>query len=398
MYFDDRERLEDFEEIFRKPIMGSSLFPQKDQNSWVDTLSNEKFMAIEKFLGFNPKSASKLTDEQIEEETLRWVVDTDIVLSAEEEKSSDISRNDETETKDRQRVSTIKYDRIKDLLVASSCHTTLESLTFLWNAIADAFEEQLSPSSSTSVSSNSIKLIVFPKSDSLWNYDTIVTMLKAIQIAKPLLPSQFDLRLDLFHPNFKHSPRMWSPQWHSPFPTIGLTIKATQASSIDDFDLEKIRGKLDILFESGDAVQRNYGSSGEDSHQILAGSKDWFESEMTVHVKSNGTNDDKAIVDWTVQSQESPFRLYKTIWDAALRLSTGQDSTSIIVDPFSDSYTLHRVAVTVNAALKRLDIPVRISQVNHPFEKPTAGSHKYTQRPPYGMIQLVPVRRPRRCL
>eukprot|EP00534_Pseudo-nitzschia_fraudulenta_P002122 CAMPEP_0201128254 /NCGR_PEP_ID=MMETSP0850-20130426/33111_1 /ASSEMBLY_ACC=CAM_ASM_000622 /TAXON_ID=183588 /ORGANISM="Pseudo-nitzschia fraudulenta, Strain WWA7" /LENGTH=417 /DNA_ID=CAMNT_0047397375 /DNA_START=51 /DNA_END=1304 /DNA_ORIENTATION=+ len=390
MYFDDRERLDDVEGKLRKPMFGN--------NQWIMSLSNEKRLAVEKFLGYNQKTASKLTDEQVEEETLRWVVDTDIILAADDDdaSSSDNTNIDVEGNADRQRVTFIKYGGIKDLLVASSCNSTLQSLTFLWNAIADALEDEISSlSTSSSSSSNPVKLIVFPKSEALWNYDNIVTMLEAIKIALPLLPTKFNLRLDLFHPDFKHSPRMWSPQWHSPFPTVGFTIKAKKETSIDQMDLDIIRGKLDVLFQSVDATC-NAQNSSEDTKQILEDCQSWLQTEHgrkraadpTIQEYSN-----KDDVDWIVDSRGSPFQLYRTLWNSVLSLSTCDKSASLVIDPVLDSHTLHRVAVTVNAALKRLDLPVRISEVFHPFAKSAPTKNKHKTRPPYGMIQLSPYKR-----
>jgi len=386
MYFDDRERLQDLKGRSTKPILGNV----NDENPWIISLSNEKRLAVEKFLGYNPKSASKLTDQQVEEETLRWVVDTGIVLVAdEEEESSDSIEIDMQGTADRQRMTTSKYDSMKDLLVASSCHSTLESLTFLWNAIADALEDEISsPPFSSSQPLNSFKLIVFPKAESLWNYDTLVTILEAIQITQPLLPTQFDLRLDLFHPDFKNSPRMWSPQWHSPFPTVGFRIKAKNKPTIDELDIDIIRGKLDVLFTRKDAQ-----ISSEDYSQVLEDCRYWVNMEYEKGKNKQGEFSrsfvDKVKIDWIVQSRGSPFQLYKTVWNSALNLSSDHESACIIIDPFLDSHTLYRVAVTVNAALKRLEIPVRIIQVFHPFIRSTTNG---TTRPPYGMIQLSPIR------
>ena len=125
MYFDDHERSQD--------LKGRNIFPrQNDENPWIISLSNEKRLAVEKFIGYNPKSASKLTDEHVEEETLRWVVDTDIVLTADDEdSSSDSIKSDMKRTADRQQVTGVKYDSIKDLLVASSCYSTLQRVPAL---------------------------------------------------------------------------------------------------------------------------------------------------------------------------------------------------------------------------------------------------------------------------
>jgi len=388
MYFDDHERLRDSE--------GRELFSLQNLDSpWINSLSNEKRLALQRFVGYKWRSASKLTDDQIEEETLRWLIDTEILASDDDD--DDSSHNDGVRDSlqvdsDRQWRTSVKYESIKDLLVASSCNSTLESLTFLWNTIADTLEDQISsPISSSSQSPESVKLVVFPRSEALWNYDAIVTMLESIQIAKPLFPSQFDFRLDLFHPDYKHSPKMWSPQWHSPFPTVGLTIKAKKEPSVDKLDIDAMRSRLDVLFQSGDATSRDdQRFFDNDPRQVLEDCIKWVKTEYDMaETKAVGTdrNDNgEANIDWIVQSRGSPFELYRTVWNSVLNLSFGCKRAAIICDPVLDSHTLHRVAVTVNAALKKLNIPVRVTQVYHPFTR--RGAPEYKTRPPCGMIEL----------
>lgn len=469
MYFDDRERLQDVERrllFSTNSVLGknnndninvvdgrrrnsNSNNTEDDDNTdtpWITSLSDEKRSALENFIGYNnPKSVLNLTDEQVEEKTLRWVVDTDSILSPGDDEDDD---DNEKSSSSQQRMAAVKYDSIKDLLVASSCHSTLECITFLWNAIADGLEDEISnnqfSTSSTTKNSNSataaaVKLIVFPNSKSLWNYNTIVTMLEAVQIAMPFLPTELDLRLDLFHPNFKHSPKMWSPQWHSPFPTVGITITTKKKNlqnhpsmiddelDIDDIDIDAIRRKLDILFESvevtrNDAHQQHHQFNNKVNYlQVLEDCREWLmmkveydndkEGQTEESNKSNEAND----IDWIVQSGESsPLELYRTLWNSALKISSSASSlrkknnkkeefgssSSIIINPLLDSLTLHRVAVTVNAAFRKLHIPVRITQVYHPFavtamtrRQQQAGSSNNRKinkmhRPPYGMIQL----------
>lgn len=399
MYFDDCERSKEIEERLRNSFLENNISPRDNtdnNNPWIISQSDEKREALEKFLGYNPKSASELTDEQVEEETLRWVVNTDIVWTGDDdESSSDSNQHDVQGSIDRRRVTTIRYDSINDLLVASSCDSTAQSLAFLWDKIAEALEDATSATPNVSSSRNSVKLIVFPKLESLWDYDTMVTMLEAIQITRPLLPNNFELGLDLFHPNFKHSPRMWSPQWHSPFPTVGITIKAKKQESIDDIDLDTVRGKLDVLFQSVDATREDAQNSDEDHQHILKDCQSWLFAEndrtkskaVEFNPKSVETND----VDWMVQSIGSPSQLYRTLWNSVLSLSAGGKSASVVIDPFLDSSTLHRVAVTVNAALIRLDIPIRITELYHPFARAPSSNSSCKTRPPHGMILLSPI-------
>ena len=413
MYFDDRERFLDIEEMWNKFSFDNSLSHVKN-NQWISSLSEEKHLALERFLGYNLKSASNLSDEKIEEETLRWAVDTNFVsgeydddeqLTPEKLDHSDKSKNYNSGRQQRLRSS--KYDIIKDLQVSSS-NSTLQSLSFLWDGIADAIEQKLISESSSSTlskpeSSSFVNLIVFPKSKHLWDYDIMVTMLEAIQISKPLLPSQFDLHLDLFHPDYKHSPRMWSPEFHSPFPTVGISINTKNNNQpIDEIDIDTIRGKLDALFRSTDATREHIQNSADEDHeQVLKKCQKWLlqverqrkESQQVVDLPTSRKYFDESNIYWTVQTRRSPFQLYKTIWNSILTLSTtsSQNCSAVIIEPFLDSYTLHRVAVTVNAALKRLDISVRITEVYHPDAKPPSSNSETITRPPYSMIQLSPL-------
>jgi len=378
MYFDDCERL---------GIEEWDATSSSTSRDWIVSFSEEKRLAIEKLLGYNPTSASKLTDEQVEEETLRWAVDTNLVGG------EDDTEEQEEDTFPRG----ARYDGIKDLLVASSCNTTLESLVFMWSAIADALEKHQSQQDNkhSSSSSSSVQLIVFPKSAPLWDYDVMVSMLQAVQISKPFLPAEYNLQLDLFHPNYKHSPRMWSPEMHSPFPTVGISITEKKQPSVEEIDVDATRAKLDALFQSMDA-NREYiqkrTDADEDHAQILQECLSWLSSERAQKHKStkeaskNNNNDNNSIgLEWTIQTHEGPFQLYRTLWNTILTLPTDQDTASVVVAPSLDSHTLHRVAVTVNAALIRLDIPVRITQVYTPYKD---GG----RRSPYGMIQLSPIR------
>jgi hypothetical protein len=289
----------------------------------------------------------------------------------------------------KQRKRLAKYDTIKDLFVASSCYTLLDSLTYVWNVIADAFQEQQHAQGTTS--SSSVHLIVFPKSQPLWDYDVMVNMLLSIQICKPFLPDNVHLQLDLFHPNYKHSPRMWSPEMHAPFPTLGVSLQEKTKNknvSFDDqeFDVDALRAKLDTIFLSMDG-HREYitGSLHHDHAQILQDCMAWMHSKQLFH----DTNDRE----WTIQMEEHPFLLYKTLWNTIFTLErptafdSSLSSSSMVVVPFLDSHTLYRVAVTVNAALIRLDIPVRIIQVYTPKQCGNNVNSDATP-PPYGIIQL----------
>ena len=188
---------------------------------------------------------------------------------------------------------------------------------------------------------------------------------------------------------------MWSPEFHGPFPRVGISIIAKKEPSIDEIYMDAIRGKLDVLFQSVDAAREDVQNSNEDHLQVLKDCQSWLQVEHerkeAQQVDFSREYIDENDIDWTVQTLGSPFQLYRTLWNSILVLSSGHKSASVVIDPFLDSSTLRRVAVTVNAALKRLDIPVRITEVYHPFARLPPSNSSCKTRPPYGMIQLSPL-------
>lgn len=371
-------------------------------------MSEEKRLAMEKLLGYNPTSAAKLTPDQVEEETLRWAVDTNIVWAGDDDDVNDNDNDDNismmTEkddnmrsppSRDKQRLA--KYENISDLRVASSCETLLDSLAYVWSILADALQQKQDDDAAANANSSIVQLIVFPNTKPLWNYDVMANMLMAIQICKPFLPSDVDLQLDLFHPHYKHSPRMWSPEMHAPFPTLGLSLKdkskTKRRKEDEEFDVDATRAKLDALFQSMDGNREDStaaASSGEgsiDHATVIQQCLRW------IHAQVDSPQD----MEWTIQIGSSPFLLYKTLWNTILTLDKNSGnggggvpsvSSSMVVVPSLDSHTVHRVAVTVNAALIRLDIPVRVTQVYTRGGSSNNNKSSSSSPPPFGMIQL----------
>jgi hypothetical protein len=178
MYFDDCERhgVEEWEPWLNNDSLESS---QKSPSPWRHPIGEEKRSALDRYLGYNQESTSALSIEEIEEATLIWAVDCDIVGVSDDE-------SDNQESK-------CKYSSISDLLVASKCSTVTDCLAVVWTIVAKLFEK-----GTTSEDGEGVQLIAFPKA--LWEYETMVTMLDTIEICKPLLPSNTRLKIDLFHP------------------------------------------------------------------------------------------------------------------------------------------------------------------------------------------------------
>ena len=101
MYFDDCERrgVEEWEAALAATWTSPT--------PWIISRSEEKQLAMERLLGYNPESASALSREQVEDETLQWAVDTHVLGFHHEEDSNEQA--------------VYKYDTISDLMVASEC-------------------------------------------------------------------------------------------------------------------------------------------------------------------------------------------------------------------------------------------------------------------------------------
>jgi hypothetical protein len=353
-YFDDCQRRGLEEWGAWSSSSSSSSSSSRSESPWIMSRSEEKRQAIENLLGYNPTSAAQLSDEQIEDETLQWAVDCHIV---------GVGEDDEEEPNHM-----CKYTSLSDVKVASQCATVTESLAYVWQVVARLLEAQ---------ETNAVHLITFPAAIPLWNYDVMVTLLQALAISKPLLPPNMHLQLDLFHPDYKHSPRMWSLETHAPFPTIGLQIISIQSSTEknkeEEVDVDAARTKMQALFDAADADYRpNQSRDDETPEQALEACQAWV----------GATTEDVLLEDnvqWMVDSSKEPYQLYAKLWTAVSELTTPGTST-MLVAPHLDAHTTHRMAVTVNAALQRFEVPVRIANVFHP--------NTPTRQSPHAMIQL----------
>lgn len=385
MYFDDCERrwLPDAWETWR-PAFLSMIADPKSIN--FTTRSDSKLQAMERLLGYNEDSTASLSAEQIEDETLTWAVDNNVIWAGDDEQDDEALQR-----LDRRKAITSKYDSISDLIVASECKSTIDALAFLWELFARLMDNQ---------ELNSVYMVVFPNVSALWQYDVMVTLLQALKISQPLLPVQMqNVRLDLFHPRYKNSPRFLSPAMHSPFPTIGLSIQSEPSTvshsvslvgtpSNDNFadDLDAARFRLEALFASLDAddrVAKRLSEENMDTTNVLAECQRWALSRDDRYEHSKA--------EWQIEQGTEPFQMYKKIWSAIRKFqATSCDqkpmsipaTTTMIVAPRFDYHTTKRIAITVNAALRRLDSPIRIVDIFHP------SSSSHARISPYAIIQL----------
>jgi hypothetical protein len=71
-----------------------------------------------------------------------------------------------------------------------------------------------------------VHFVVFPACHELYDYKTMVAFVTAVEFAKEhCLHVGKKITVGIFHPNYKHSPKLMSPERHSPFPTVALQLE-----------------------------------------------------------------------------------------------------------------------------------------------------------------------------
>lgn len=313
--------------------------------------------------------------------------------------------------------SNAKYGSIASVSVAS-CTTIVGCLARLWDAIVELVENI--PEEEENI--DTIHLVAFPRATDLWDYDQMSTLMMACEFAKQqvLLQSSVgkndemvELTLDLFHPKYKNSPKLWSPDKHSPFPTAGIQVKrregknaATASSSFGQIPksistLEQLESLFlsapalhthdddDFAFPTMNSTSNSPGIPAsryiDGSSDVLRGCNDWMKQYCKEHpkysLKFQNSNDLRSF-DWVFASPEVAedddedrngavtnfadynYFLYKTLWatlrDMERQFSNGNGKSAmktrmIVAEQYHDTAeNFQRFAVTINAALRRL--------------------------------------------
>lgn len=223
----------------------------------------------------------------------------------------------------------------RETLGISVCDATsvVGCVANFWQAIVAVIDEHTDDADPTNnpekvQSAEQIFFAIFPNCRELYDYKTMFTFVTALEFSKELcLHLGSRSSLTLFHPKFKNSPRMLSPEKHSPFPCTGLQFgvpsfvkgpkstppsasistapKATRRNSgtykqpVDETeeddnrirDLDDQRNYFEVLFNSA-AVS---GSDGDDSvvnlsefyaEELVDSTSKQFENELHLS-KSN---------------------------------------------------------------------------------------------------------------
>jgi hypothetical protein len=359
MYFDDCSRLEDAEDF----VLPVGVFNLKAPHiPWVP---NEKLQAMRDFLGYTAQSALKLEPEQVEEAILQWAIDTNIVDYSEEEDTPSTPATGSTMPR-------AKFDSITDLSIAP-CTEVIDCLAYFWEHIASLLDHP------EAIPANSVHLIAFPNATALWNYDVMLTMMQAVQVSKPLLRhEEYTLQLHLFHPDFKHSPKLWSPETHAPFPTAGISLAKKTSKQHPTFQMDATRSKLEAIFQKGAATPQTKSVPPPPTlEQVWESCQPWI-------IHSNLQDEEHPITQHALLNSNKKHHWFATVWSALSALQPGQSILVVGPADMPRFSTWRKWAIIMNVALQRLtDGRMQIAQVAHPN---ALQSHRQS---PYPVIQIV---------
>jgi hypothetical protein len=451
MYFDDVSRHAQPSSSWEESIssdVSSSYFP---------TYPEQKRLAMHDLLGHSFQTASRLSNDQgeysvelsessqqkhvmlenshfylikwdmrivggifliVEEELLQWAIDTDVV-PIDLEEDNDNNKDNTLQQQQQQQQHNYRFDAIADVVVANST-SRLECLAALWQhlvpLLAQEKEDNNNNNSLLLKERKLLHLISFPHAPKLWDYDHMTTLLQAVEFSKPLLQLQMtdeqqgkdelqlQLQLELFHPHYKHAPKMWSPERHAPFPTAGLIVvlqrkpaPVSRKSSSSSSGLDLTRWQLEAIFKAA-AATRAEARFGKDTTtgttptpaaatltlaHVRASCQTWmqqFDDNNKALRYRNTLDDDR----WVLCSEGTAQHVYRDVWTAGAALQRGQ-SCMIVAPAFAlEDYRLfYRLAISISSALQRLtDNKMRL-QVFHPKFQSTL------RQSPYAMIQMV---------
>ena len=412
-YFDDISRVDD------------GWLPETETTPRTPWIPDEKQSAMQDLLGYNAQSAQSLSHEAIELELLQWALDTHLVVSEDHQDEDTPSVPP-------------RYERLSDLQV-TSCTTPVECLAHLWDSIdsilSDLEEEEEEEEGAGEVVVQS-RLHVFSNATAVWNYDCLETILQAVQLSLPLIlkrsnhnaHSTIMIELDGFHPHYKHAPKLWSPEYHAPFPTVGVTVSRiipkAQAPNKNNIQITKqeiehlsaTRASLEQLFHQpqdnneASAVLRDeerlFSGAADDLRSMHRAAQDWLLSlqEEQQRPESSSTIPPPRV---NVLESSTPVSIYHNIWNAlqdleeesSSRRSSSRGSqhvpstTTLVIPHFAHGQDFFQLAVTVNAALKRLAPHLEVQNVWHPHFRRRQQQQQHNDGnkappPPFAMIQL----------
>jgi hypothetical protein len=180
-----------------------------------------------------------------------------------------------------------------------------------------------------------------------------------------------DLKLALFHPNYKNSPKLFSPERHAPFPTSGIIFGVSEKLILPQDDsayVDAQRLQLERLFNSAaagsDVAQQQATPRSDD--EVISLTKEWFRTDQASRF---------ALLiqqpEYFVSHATFPEQAYADVWTMMDQLSqTDNDWEVVLVAPRFCAYNApqwRRFCITINAVLKKIQPHSTVTmQVFHP--------------------------------
>jgi len=193
--------------------------PFNEDSSLPTSAGAEKMDAIKRLLlGYNAESAQELSEDEIIEQMNLWA-----------EKSGVVGNYFGDEL----------YESVIGMAVCRST-TLVGCMAQFWKSVVDVIHEhsdEFNPVDRWTIKKtdgSQLFMMTFPDCQNLYDYKMMSTLLSSVEFSKEQclhLGKRFTLTL--FHPKYKNSPNMMSPERHSPFPTSGLHFKGDEDDEIE---------------------------------------------------------------------------------------------------------------------------------------------------------------------
>lgn len=303
-----------FDDISRKStyIPWTPDYIQQKTRRQVQEYADEKLGVLQqKLYGFDVESASGLTKEDVETETLSWMTNDSFLLDS-------IHEDD---------VQLDEYVRVCQETTVIGCYAVL------WERILEF----------TRNDNAQLIMVVFPHCPEFYNYDTMSyidgTIRSSYEFCSSLGGDDGHL-VGLFHPRFENEPKMLSPEKHSPFPTFAIHSRniigdmEEQAPAEELFQADvKYEGdgelnysslrmkenvmELEKLFNSGASSAQNnvVGISMDSKDYVVDLTKDWIaknsENGYNEALRYTETIEDR----WIISNSDIGEEIFCDIWN-----------------------------------------------------------------------------------
>jgi len=391
-YFDDISRYMNIDEFLDEDEL---IRRRLDAKAALDKMK----MMKEHILGYNAKSAMHLKRKKINKLTRKWM-----------RKSGTVGKLEGDEL----------FNDLAGIKVCSQ-KNIIGCIAFLWRTIVnDILHEDPQDHS------RSVYMVVFPYCHLLYSYEEHVLLNQIIDLGSDLCSYLgTDYSLTMFHPHYKNSPKMFSPERHSPFPTSGLRFQPNPKDSYDDDELtyggnslylESQKLSLERIFNSAAAsAPNNYGEpeynlqelSGEEARRlkvplleqglVLKITKQWFDEDNQFNATANS---------WFVSKATCAEEAYADTWGIIYQLYKLQQeqqeqnfdeeiTAATLVAPGFNKYNFpqwRKFAITINAVLKRVKQDPKITlELFHPEYAGKNDSERsdFHRRTPFPTLQII---------